>query len=220
MSACISRAGEYSDHIVDESHTCTRCFVLDEDRLVAEVKRLRKFEADYLEMTSSLGFGDDRTEPAATPKDLREWFSRDMAEARDHRECPVVCEHCGEWLAKEWCPECNGCGMRPSSNEHQYGECEYCAGDLKVHEGCVQRSYADLAADAATLRQLTDPSDAVVEAMAKAAHDNLSMYSWRDESSWSQEKWRGIARASLDAGVAAALASARGDGTGVGGEGT
>lgn len=42
MSACISQHGEYSDHILDELHTCTRCHVLDEDALRAELtERLR-----------------------------------------------------------------------------------------------------------------------------------------------------------------------------------
>lgn len=42
MSGCISVHGEYSDHILDDLHTCTRCSVLDEDALRADLARLRE----------------------------------------------------------------------------------------------------------------------------------------------------------------------------------
>lgn len=41
MSACISRHGEFSEHYLDDSFTCTVCLVLDEDALRAELERLR-----------------------------------------------------------------------------------------------------------------------------------------------------------------------------------
>jgi hypothetical protein len=41
MSTCISPAGEYSDHVLDDAYTCTRCLVLDEDALVAELRQAR-----------------------------------------------------------------------------------------------------------------------------------------------------------------------------------
>lgn len=41
MSACISSAGEFGSHVLDDAYSCTRCFVLDEDALTAELLRLR-----------------------------------------------------------------------------------------------------------------------------------------------------------------------------------
>lgn len=42
MSTCISRHGEYSDHILDDDFICTRCTVLDEDALIEDRNRLRR----------------------------------------------------------------------------------------------------------------------------------------------------------------------------------
>lgn len=41
MSTCISRAGEFGSHTLDESFVCTVCFALDEDAMTAELNRLR-----------------------------------------------------------------------------------------------------------------------------------------------------------------------------------
>lgn len=41
MSTCISSHGEYSAHKLDASYVCTRCHVLDEDALIAELERAR-----------------------------------------------------------------------------------------------------------------------------------------------------------------------------------
>jgi hypothetical protein len=42
VSTCISREGEYSDHIPDDNEfVCGRCGAFDEDSAVAEVRRLR-----------------------------------------------------------------------------------------------------------------------------------------------------------------------------------
>lgn len=41
MSTCISRHGEYGEHILDDQHTCTRCSVLDEDALRGAQAHLR-----------------------------------------------------------------------------------------------------------------------------------------------------------------------------------
>lgn len=47
MSRCISRAGEYGDHVLADTGTaverfvCSRCFVAAEDELFAEVDSLR-----------------------------------------------------------------------------------------------------------------------------------------------------------------------------------
>jgi len=47
MSKCISRRGEYSDHIPDADYICTRCGALDEDGMVNELRDLRE-ERDAL----------------------------------------------------------------------------------------------------------------------------------------------------------------------------
>jgi hypothetical protein len=41
MSACISSHGEFSSHTPDERHECTRCHVLNEDALRAELATIR-----------------------------------------------------------------------------------------------------------------------------------------------------------------------------------
>lgn len=41
MSACISREGEFSDHVDDDEYVCRRCGVLDEEALLGELRRLR-----------------------------------------------------------------------------------------------------------------------------------------------------------------------------------
>lgn len=42
MSTCISRHGEYSDHTLDDEYECTRCHVLDEDALQAELHNVTR----------------------------------------------------------------------------------------------------------------------------------------------------------------------------------
>ena len=41
MSKCISARGEYSDHELDDTFTCTFCHVLDEDAMRDELLTLR-----------------------------------------------------------------------------------------------------------------------------------------------------------------------------------
>lgn len=41
MSTCISRNGEFGSHELDDDFICARCFVLDEDALIADRDRLR-----------------------------------------------------------------------------------------------------------------------------------------------------------------------------------
>lgn len=41
MSTCISEHGEYGSHTLDADYVCTRCSVLDEDALIAELRALR-----------------------------------------------------------------------------------------------------------------------------------------------------------------------------------
>ena len=46
MSVCISRHGEFGSHDPDDAHTCKLCGVLDEEDVIAELKRLRAELAD------------------------------------------------------------------------------------------------------------------------------------------------------------------------------
>ncbi len=115
------------------------------DRLTAEIDRLVQ---ERLTFTDKLGYGDGVTEPAAELADLIDPIKAAFSEARDHNECPRICEPCGERLASTVCPECRGSGCHAAMCEASgaYRECEYCAGVGWVHEGCVEQSYADLAA--------------------------------------------------------------------------
>lgn len=54
MSKCISTRGEYSEHEPDDAHTCTYCFVLDEEALTAE---LRRFRAGVVALRDALRHG-------------------------------------------------------------------------------------------------------------------------------------------------------------------
>ena len=123
--------------------------------LVAEVERLRdsvrKFSDDLL-------FGDGITEPAATLNDMVDPI-RDAFEAQhDHIECPIICELCGEKLADKTCEHCHGSGAdnQAASAAGAWVECEWCGGAGKIHEGCVERSYADIATENSVLRAQID----------------------------------------------------------------
>ena len=123
--------------------------------LVAEVERMResvrKFSDDLL-------FGDGITEPAATLNDMVDPI-RDAFEAQhDHIECPIICELCGEKLADKTCEHCHGSGAdnQAASAAGAWVECEWCGGAGKIHEGCVEKSYADIATENSALRAQID----------------------------------------------------------------
>ena len=118
------------------------------DRAEAEVADLRQ---KWLTFTSALGFGNNRTEPAAELSEMIDPIERAFSDARDHQECAVICELCGDPLAAKTCDECHGSGCLPNSRL-AYLECGTCAGVGKVHEGCVEKSYAELVAEVAELR--------------------------------------------------------------------
>lgn len=117
--------------------------------LLAEVDRLREEARAFAE---ALGFGDGRTEPAATLAQMIDPLTEAMSMARDHIECAVMCELCGEVLAGEWCEECHGSGCLPNA-ELTYLECGTCAGAGRIHVGCAEASYAGLAARAEAAEQ-------------------------------------------------------------------
>ncbi len=113
------------------------------DLLTAEIDRLVQQRREF---TDRLGYGDGVTEPAAELADLVDPIKEAFSEAREHNECPRLCEPCGERLASTLCPECRGSGCHAAMCEASgaYQECEYCAGVGWVHEGCAEQSYADL----------------------------------------------------------------------------
>lgn len=120
-------------------------------RAEAEVERLR---SDHHEFTARLGYGDGHSEPAAPLAYMVEPIEVAFSEARDHQECARICESCGETLASTVCPECHGSGSAPCATA--YSECGHCGGSGWIHEGCAERSYADLAAEVERLRGALD----------------------------------------------------------------
>ena len=121
-------------------------------RLLAENDRLRE---DARTFAATLDFGDGITEPAATLAELVEPVEQAFSEARDHFECPVICELCGEKLASQTCDKCHGSGCLPNA-ELAHLECDECAGVGKVHPGCVEKSYDDLVAEVQRLQAAAD----------------------------------------------------------------
>lgn len=138
--------------------------------LVAEVERLRagieRVRAEHREFASHLGFGDGVTEPAASLAEMVDLIEAAFSEARDHQECPRICEQCGERLAATLCPDCHGSGGNAALCEASgaYVECEQCGGAGWIHEGCAESTYADLAAEVELLR-------ATVERVRQLAHN-------------------------------------------------
>jgi len=124
--------------------------------LVAEVERQRREQDGF---SGRLGFGDNISEPAASLADMVDPIEAAFADGRDHQECPRLCEGCGDSLATERCSHCHGSGGNAAVCEASgaYAECEWCAGSGWVHEGCVEVSYADLAAEVARLRPYAGP---------------------------------------------------------------
>lgn len=114
-------------------------------QLLREIERLRESERSFAE---ALGYGDGKTEPAATLAELIDPLQCALSDGRDHMECPIQCELCGEMLAATRCPQCNGGGCLPNE-ALAYMECGTCASLGRIHEGCAEQSYADLVARAA-----------------------------------------------------------------------
>lgn len=121
------------------------------DRLTAKIEQLIQ---ERLAFTDTLGFGDGVTEPAAELADIVDRIKEAFSEAREHNECPRLCEQCGEHRATTRCPECHGSGCNAPACEASgaYAECEHCAGVGWVHEGCGEASYTDLADEVKKLR--------------------------------------------------------------------
>lgn len=128
---------------------------------------------EWREVAARLGFGDNITEPQATPAEVEDVLAGALEDAREHDECPVMCEPCGEVLADTACPECHGAG-----GFNRWGalaECELCAGAGKIHPGCAEASYADLVeqlrtAKADALREAAEELTDALEGYCRPPH--------------------------------------------------
>lgn len=117
------------------------------------LREVRRLQAGAEQFAVTLGFG--YLEHAATLAELVEPIEQAFSEARDHFECPVICELCGEKLASQTCEKCHGSGCLPNA-ELAHLECDECAGVGKVHPGCVEKSYDDLVAEVQRLQAIAD----------------------------------------------------------------
>lgn len=122
------------------------------------------------DLLGRIGFGDGVTEPMADNDTVVEFIEAAVMDQSEHLECPSVCELCGERLADKPCQHCGGCGANValSTAALAYAECEWCAGAGKVHEGCRELSYGDLAArlaDAEARAEVAEAKIARVEAL-------------------------------------------------------
>lgn len=79
MSTCISSHGEFGEHTLDDLHTCTRCHVLDEDALRAELAAV-KWERDLL--AEALG----QLRPAAAAVDWHREYGVVLVRAMRQRD--------------------------------------------------------------------------------------------------------------------------------------
>ena len=128
--------------------------------LVAEVERLREDERAFAD---TLGYGDDITGPAATLAEMVDPILDAFRDQREHDDCPVLCELCGERLADATCEHCHGSGCDNTRSEYAWSECEWCGGVGKIHEGCAETSYANLTAE---VERLTAQIDTVKVAVS------------------------------------------------------
>lgn len=146
------RGGSYGQPTYEDLRTACHLLGKRLKRAEAEVAELRE---KWLTFTSRLGFGDNKTERAAELSEMVDPIEEAFAAQRDHQECAVTCELCGDPLASKTCDECHGSGCLPNS-ALAYLECGTCAGVGKIHEGCVEKSYTDLVAEVAELRVTID----------------------------------------------------------------
>lgn len=122
---------------------------------------LAKARNDHQEFALAIGFASDHRPEGHgvwVPElaDMVDPINEALSSARDHDECPVVCENCGERLADVVCEYCQGSGCGRGTVSGAYEECEWCAGAGKVHPGCVGDTYSDLAGDLAKARNVIE----------------------------------------------------------------
>lgn len=131
---------------------------------------------------SRLGFGDNISEPAATLADMVKPIEQAFYDARDHQECPRTCERCGERLAATVCPDCNGSGCGPGTASGAYDECELCAGSGWLHDGCADKSYADLVTELQHVREGAQTLGRIIHRMQRVVLDITGLHSLIDET--------------------------------------
>jgi hypothetical protein len=90
MSTCISAAGEFSSHDLDDEHTCRDCGVLDDGALRAELRKLRALAVEGGELAQEqAGWADkfraERDALRAELIQLRGGVVPTLAEARGRR---------------------------------------------------------------------------------------------------------------------------------------
>lgn len=124
------------------------------DRVAAE-QEIERLQEDARSFAAALGYGDGHAEPSATLAELVDPLTEAMSSARDHDECPAACELCGERLAATRCPQCHGSGCLPNP-QLTYLECDTCAGAGRIHDGCAEKSYADLAQILGRVREVAE----------------------------------------------------------------
>lgn len=161
----------------------------ERDRLLAEHRRFAE----------ELGFGDGASETAASLADMLDPVKEAMSAAADHDDCPVHCELCGETLAATVCQRCNGLGDIGSG---AYSECPECAGVGRIHEGCAEASYADLARECGKVAELRGLASRLATGLT------LTMPYWRTPG-----EQIGLGRLLADARRAGLLGTEAGDAT-------
>ena len=145
---------------------------------------IEKLKREYREFASRLDFGDDISEPAASLADMVGPIRDAFSEARDHFECPRMCEQCGERLASSQCPECHGSGTdnAMSANYGAYVECGHCGGAGWIHEGCAEKSYADLVAEVQHVRAAAQTLGRIIERHNRDVLDITGLHHLIDET--------------------------------------
>jgi hypothetical protein len=78
MSVCISSAGEFSSHDLDDEHVCRDCHTLDEDALRAELRSLRE------QLVPTLAEARERRVPLAGQALARAEFDSTSYDGNDH----------------------------------------------------------------------------------------------------------------------------------------
>ena len=140
--------GYEPEAILTDGEACDVCSHLEIEQMAEALNQ--RYEAEEA-FSAALGWGDGKTEPAAALEDLIEPLKEALSAASDHEECTVCCDLCGEMLAGTQCPKCHGSGCSPN-DALAYLECDQCAGVGKIHDGCAEKSYADLVAENESLR--------------------------------------------------------------------
>lgn len=104
--------------------------------------REERIAREWDDLAIQLGYHDGgRT---ATPSDVGYQLMSDQLDAQEHINSPRICEGCGEPLATKLCETCGGSGLVGSLDG--MSGCDVCGGAGTIHVGCVQKSYAELAA--------------------------------------------------------------------------